>query len=163
MVEWMAAFDVPVYLHAADRKWVMRPDDRVRFWEGNTLALHGGMTLIRAGGHFEGGTVLHQPHAGYGKGALFSGDIIQVVSDRRWVSFMYSYPNLIPLSEPEVRRIVEAVDPYTFDRIYGAFHPREVLSDGHEIVHRSADRYIEHLRRRSQPQHYSLVTKKETM
>ncbi len=31
------------------------------------------------------------------KGILLTGDIIQVVADERWVSFMYSYPNLIPL------------------------------------------------------------------
>jgi hypothetical protein len=145
MVEWGTAFDCPVYLHAADRKWVMRPDDRLRFWEGDQLAHHNGMTLIRAGGHFDGGTVLHHPHAAEKRGALFSGDIIQVVPDRRWVSFMYSYPNLIPLSEREVRRIVASIHAYDFERIYGAFHPLEVMCDGHEIVRRSAVRYIKHL------------------
>jgi hypothetical protein len=45
--------------------------------------------------------MLHVPQVADGAGALFSGDIIQVVPDRRWVSFMYSYPNLIPLSAAE--------------------------------------------------------------
>jgi hypothetical protein len=147
MVEWADAFDVPIYLHAADRKWVMRPDARVQFWEGDTLALNDGLVLIRVGGHFEGGTVLYHPQAASGRGALFSGDIIQVVLDRRWVSFMYSYPNLIPLSEGEVRRIAATVNEYPFDRIYGAFHPREVLCNGREVVQRSAARYIEFLHR----------------
>ena len=53
------AFDCPVYLHAADRQWVMRPDPSIVFWEGETQALGDGLTLIRCGGHFAGGTVLH--------------------------------------------------------------------------------------------------------
>lgn len=52
---------------------------------------------------------------------ILSGDILQVVQDRRWVSFMYSYPNLIPLPNSKVRRIVAAVEPFEFDRIYGAW------------------------------------------
>ena len=41
--------------------------------------------------------MLHWPAGANGKGALLTGDIIQVVQDRRYVSFMRSYPNLIPL------------------------------------------------------------------
>ena len=62
MVEWSRAFDdAPIYLHAADRQWVMRDDPSIRFWEGATHQLWDGMTLINCGGHFEGGTVLHWP------------------------------------------------------------------------------------------------------
>ena len=75
----------------------MRPDPHIQFWEGKTKPLPGGMTLIRCGGHFPGGTVLHWPDGAGGRGALLSGDILTVVPDRRYVSFMYSYPNLIPL------------------------------------------------------------------
>ena len=145
MVEWMDAFDVPVLLHAADREWIMRPDPRLQYFDGETLELHDGMTLIRGGGHFPGGTLLHVPHAADGKGALFSGDIIQVVPDRRWVSFMYSYPNLIPLSAREVRRIGQTVEPFPFQRIYGAFHPLQVERDGNAVVRRSVDRYVQRL------------------
>jgi len=96
MVEWSRALGgVPVYLHAADREWVMRPDPAVRFWEGDTQALGPGVTLVRLGGHFEGGTVLHWADRDAGRGVLLSGDILQVVPSRH-VSFMYSYPNLIP-------------------------------------------------------------------
>src|SRR5262249_55100555 len=35
MVEWSRVFGgVPIYLHAADRAWVMRPDPAIVFWEG---------------------------------------------------------------------------------------------------------------------------------
>ena len=70
MVEWAHAFDVPVYLHAGDRQWVMRPDPAIKFWDGDTLPLADGVTLIRCGGHFAGGTVLHWAKGAAGRGAL---------------------------------------------------------------------------------------------
>jgi hypothetical protein len=40
MVEWSWALGgVPLYLHAADRQWVMRPDQAIVFWEGETRTL----------------------------------------------------------------------------------------------------------------------------
>ncbi len=143
MVEWSREFDnIPVYLHAADLCHVVRPAACLKFWDGDELRIGAGLTLIRCGGHFEGGTVLHCAHAAEGRGALLSGDIIQVVPDRRWVSFMYSYPNLIPLPADKVRRIVAAVEPFAFDRIYGAFHPMQVMAEGKAAVRRSAERYL---------------------
>ena len=141
MVEWSRAFDAPVVLHSADKRWVMRPDDCIEFWSGETKSLWDGMTLIRGGGHFEGGTMLHWPTGADGRGALLSGDIIQVAQDRRWVSFMYSFPNYIPLSTAEVDHVVAAVEPFEFDRIYGAWWDRNVASDAKNAVRRSAERY----------------------
>ena len=142
MVAWSRAFDAPIYLHADDRQWVMRPDPAIEFWPGETKSLGQGLTLIRCGGHFAGGTVLHWAAGAEEKGALLSGDILQVVSDRRYVSFMYSYPNLIPLPAKTVQQIVATVDPYPFDRIYGAWWERVVKSDAKAAVARSAKRYI---------------------
>ena len=144
MGAWSEAWgNIPVYLHEADRRHVVNPDrGNLRFWSGETHPLHDNLTLIRSGGHFEGGTMLHWPAGGDGKGALLSGDIIQVVPDRRWVSFMYSYPNLIPLSEKKVRFLVASIEAFEFDRVYGAFHPMQVMADGKNAVRRSADRYI---------------------
>lgn len=67
------------------------------------LELQEGTALIRAGGHFEGGTVCHWAAGVGGAGALLTGDILTVVADRRWLGFMYSYPNLIPLSASKGR------------------------------------------------------------
>ena len=142
MVEWAQAFDCPIYIHAADRQWVMRPDPTIEFWDDETKAFDGGLTLIRCGGHFEGGTVLHWPDGADGRSVILSGDILQVVQDRRWVSFMYSYPNLIPLPASTVRRIVEAVEPFEFDRIYGAWWGKVVRQDAKTSVKRSAERYV---------------------
>ena len=96
MVEWATSFDIPIYLHEVDRQWVMYPSERIIFWSGG-LPFSIIWTLIRLGGHFAGGNGLHWQQGVDGKGALLAGDIIQVVADRQWVSFMYSYPNLIPL------------------------------------------------------------------
>jgi hypothetical protein len=55
---------------------------------------------------------------------------------------MYSYPNLIPLPAESVRRIAARVRPFAFERIYGAWNGREVMSGGKDAVERSAERYI---------------------
>jgi hypothetical protein len=59
---------------------------------------------------------------------------------------MYSYPNLVPLGEAAVRRIVQALEPFPFDSIHGAWWGRVVEHGGSEIVRRSADRYIRAIR-----------------
>ena len=141
MVEWAAAFEAPIHVHADDRVWLVRHDPAVQLWEGETLRLHDGLELVRCGGHFEGGTVLHWPAGARGHGVLLSGDILQVVEDRRHVSFMRSYPNLVPLSPGAVRRIVAAIEPYAFERVYGAFTDREIVTDAKGAVRRSAARY----------------------
>jgi hypothetical protein len=141
VVEWSRAFDAPVYLHADDRQWVMRPDPSIVFWSGETQPLVEGVTAIRCGGHFAGSAVLHWAAGAAGKGALLTGDTIQVVSDRRYVTFMYSYPNAIPLPAHAIRRIVAAVEPYPFDYLYGGWWDRIVGPDAKSAVTRSAERY----------------------
>ena len=59
-----------------------------------------------------------------GQGVLLTSDIIMAVQDRNYVSFLYSYPNLIPLPAREVRRVAAAVEPYVFEWIYGAWWNR---------------------------------------
>jgi hypothetical protein len=142
MVEWADQLDAQIFLHAHDRQWVMRQSSRIHFWEGSTFSLWDGLTLINCGGHFEGGTVLHWPAGANSKGALLSGDIIQVVQDRRYVSFMRSYPNLIPLGSTAIHRILEMIEPFEFDQVYGAWWNANVLSNGKTAVLRSAERYL---------------------
>ena len=143
MIEWSRAFGgVPVYLHECDREWVKRPNQVIRSWSGESKTLHDGLTLIRCGGHFDGGTVLHWSDGADGQGALLSGDIIQVVADRKSVSFMYSYPNQIPLSAAKIRRIEQAIAPFPYERIYGAFWDAVIQADGKAIVSRSVARYL---------------------
>jgi hypothetical protein len=142
MVEWAHAFDCPVYIHAADERWIMRTDSSIELWEGDVKELGGGLTLVRSGGHFAGGTVLHWADGAHGQGVLLSGDIVQVIPDRSHVGFMYSYPNLIPLPAESVQAIARSLEPYPFETIYGAWWGRIVRGDGKGIVRRSAERYV---------------------
>jgi glyoxylase-like metal-dependent hydrolase (beta-lactamase superfamily II) len=142
MADWAARFDCPVLLHAADERWITRPDPAIDLWDGETKALGDGVTLIHCGGHFAGGAVLHWA----GGNALLTGDIVQVIPDPTHVGFMYSYPNIIPLPESAVQRIAQALEPYDYDVIYGAWWDRLVRRDAKAIVRRSAERYGRALR-----------------
>jgi hypothetical protein len=145
MIEWAERFDAQIFLHTGDREWVMRKSPRIQFWEGITLPLWDNLTLINCGGHFEGGTVLHWPASSRGrgsKGALLTGDIIQVAQDRRYVSFMRSYPNLIPLGATAINHILKTIEPFPFDQIYGAWWKANVLSNAKGAVQKSARRYL---------------------
>ena len=78
---------------------------------------------------------------GHGKGAILSGDILQVMPDKR-LSFMRSYPNMIPLDASTVRRIAETMQPWPFDTIYGAFHERVIATDAKAVLGYSVQRYV---------------------
>ena len=139
MVEWAHAFDCPILVHEADREWVMRPDPAVECWSGDRLEVAPGLTLLRLGGHFAGGQVLHWAE----RRTLLSGDIVQVIPDRRHVGFMYSYPNLIPLPPTAVEQIARRLEPWDFETIVGAWWGRVVREDGAGAVQRSARRYLD--------------------
>jgi hypothetical protein len=141
MQDWAAAFGCPIHLHAADRAWIMRPDPAIRFWEGDELALPGA-TLLRLGGHFAGGTVLHWTGAADGTGVILAGDIVQVTPAARRVSFQWSYPNMMPLPAATVRGIAARLAERRFDRLYGAFLGQDIDRDAAAIVARSAARYV---------------------
>jgi glyoxylase-like metal-dependent hydrolase (beta-lactamase superfamily II) len=143
MVEWSRAFNgAPIYLHARDRQRVVRPCDSIVFWEEDLKEIAPGMTLIRLGGHFPGGTVLHWQKGAEGKGAILSGDILQVTPDG-FVSFMFSYPNLIPLPARIIRDIQARLAPWNYDRVYGAWWYRAILKDASQIVSKSVARYLD--------------------
>ena len=143
MAEWSEALgDVPVYLHADDAEWIQRRPKRLELWTGDRLRLADGVTLIRCGGHFPGSTVLHWRDAQRPEGALFPGDALQVVQNRRSVSFMYSYPNLIPLQPHAVRTIEARLAGYEFRDVYGFTWGRNILGGGREAVDASFARYL---------------------
>jgi hypothetical protein len=142
MVEWARAFAARIHLHAADKEWIVRKDPAIELWDGETKELWDGVTLVRCGGHFEGGTVLHWAGGAAGRGVVCSGDILTVATDRKWLTFMRSYPNLIPLSRREVEGIGRAMAPFAFERIYGHYFDRVIEKDGKAALDRSVARYI---------------------
>jgi len=145
MVEWSRAFNhAPIFLHSADRSFVMNPDPAIVYWEGDVYSLSKGITLVRCGGHFPGSTILHWASGAGGRGVLLSGDTINVMPDTRYVSFMYSYPNYIPLSAQKVRQILKAIEAFQYDRIYSGWS-NVCHWNAKKSVTVSADRYIAHL------------------
>ena len=142
MVEWGRAFDAPVLVHAGDREWVVRQDSCLTFWNGERCDVLPGVRLIHCGGHFAGSAILHWEAGADGRGVLLTGDTIQVVADNRCVSFMRSYPNMLPLPASEVTRIARIASAMQFDRLYGAFWDRDVESDARRRVLESAERYV---------------------
>ena len=145
MVEWSQAFDAPIYLPASAEPWVMRPSSSLTFWENEPPELPGGLRIIQTGGHFESSTVLHWPDGAAGRGALLTGDTIFVAPDRRFVSFMRSFPNRVPLSPAEVRRIGQKTELLEFDRIYGAWFDHVVRGGAKAAVRQSIERYTTRL------------------
>ena len=143
VADWSEAFgNAPIYLHGDDRNWITRPHPAVASWSGEALRLSDDILLLRAGGHFPGATVLHWRAGADGRGALLTGDVATVAMDRRFVSFMYSYPNYIPLNAKAVQDIAEKIRPLAFDRIYGAWWGRNIASDAKSAFEASVRRYL---------------------
>ena len=143
MVDWSLTFDnAPIHLHSADRQWLMRPHANIQHWSGDRRKLVDDLVLVHTPGHFDGFQVLHWPQGADRKGVLLSGDQPQVCMDTGWVSFMYSYPNYVPLGARAIEQIVTRLEPYKFDRIYGAFPKRTVVANAKEVVRLSAERFV---------------------
>ena len=142
MVEWAHAFNCPIHLHAADQDWIMRKDRSIRLWQGDALLLWDDVTLVRCGGHFPGGTVMHWADGANGRGVVCAGDILTVATDRKWLSFMRSYPNFIPLSKNEVEHIGRVLAPFKFDVIYGHYFDRVIGKDAKQVLEKSIARYV---------------------
>lgn len=144
MAEWAQAFGADVLVPEADASWVTRPDPAIRTWAGQREVLPG-VTLVQCGGHFPGSAVAHWAAGAGGAGALLTGDTIFVTPGEDRVSFIWSAPNRLPLPEPLIRGILDAVRPFPFDRIYGGWAPT-IRSGARQALEASAGRYIQFLR-----------------
>lgn len=143
MVEWSDALGgVPILLHEADRAWVRRSSPAIEFWSGDTHRLSDHVALIRCGGHFPGSTALHWKNGPRPGGALFPGDALQVVMDRRHVAFMYSYPNYLPMKASDVRAMRSRLEGLAFDDVFGFSWGRNILGGGRARVDVSFDRFL---------------------
>lgn len=145
-VSWSQALGgVPIYWNALDERWIRRREGSYQLWRHVAHPLPG-VTLVEAGGHFPGSAVLHWAAGADLRGVLLTGDTVMITPGCDAVSFLRSYPNLLPLPERLVRQIVERLDHYTYDRLYGLQAHQVVPHDARRIVHESADRYVGWLR-----------------
>jgi hypothetical protein len=144
MIDWSHAFGhIPIYLHKADSKFVMRTDPSIVFWEGDSYSLADDVILVHCGGHFDGSSILHWSKGAEGRGVLLTGDTVFVTQDTRYVSFMYSYPNLIPLGAKEISHLLETIEPLQYDRIYNGWLC--CRTNAKKAVAISAARYLDHI------------------
>ncbi|GAB3959857.1 MBL fold metallo-hydrolase [Spirosoma harenae] len=142
MAEWARIFDCPIYIHQHDAEWVQNPTPHRQFWTGNEKELWDGIRIINVEGHFPGSCVCYLP----GKStpaSLLTGDSIYVARDRKTVTFMYSYPNHIPLSKKAIEQIRDRLKAFEFDRIYGAFEWMTIPENGRAIFETSIQRYLQ--------------------
>ena len=143
MIEWSKAFgDVPIYLHEEDKEWIQNDNENIVLWNGDIKIINDEVTLIKCGGHFPGSSILYWAGGAEGEGAIFTGDTIHVAADRKSVSFMYSFPNLIPLPESSITQIVKSTKHFKFDRIYGGWKDSIIKRNGKQVISISAERYI---------------------
>lgn len=143
MVDWSNALGgVPILLNAADKVWIQRQAPQIELWSGDEKKISDQITLIRVGGHFSGSTALHWKDGPVSGGALFPGDALQVAYDRRHVSFMYSYPNLVPMKTSDIRAMQGRLAGYDFADVFGFTWGLNIIGDARAAVDTSFDRFL---------------------
>ncbi|KAF2421006.1 hypothetical protein EJ08DRAFT_597953 [Tothia fuscella] len=141
-LEWAEALNCPVFISPEDQQWLCRADSpekpRRKFITGPIEEIILGVTAIKTGGHFPGSLVLHWDKK------LLIADSIMIVpwGEKSGIyhinrppgtisfSFMWSYPNMIPLSPKAIHVIWEAVKLFDFETMHGGFPGMDVRGSG---------------------------------
>ncbi len=134
----------PIYLHAADRRFVTRPDPVLTVWEDEAVEILPGITLLRCGGHFPGAALLHWAQGAEGQGAVLAGSSLHITPGGL-LRFMRSYETHIPLDPLSIRHIQEVLEPWPFDALYGGWWDQVIPHDARLALSLSAERMIEAL------------------
>ncbi|PWN31424.1 uncharacterized protein FA14DRAFT_114441, partial [Meira miltonrushii] len=141
---WLAKVDFDDWYQRDDNKDIA---DRIVFIDQEqTMIGRGGQTkALLLGGHFPGSLVLLY------KDNLLIADTIQVVPSGLYkshekqrpnvtsVTFLWSYPNQIPLSGKEVRRVCEPLEKVQFTKAFGAFENFNIWNHAKEKILQSRD------------------------
>lgn len=140
---WAQTFKCPVYIAAEDEEWCVMPDPTGlrRLVAGAGQTILPGVEAIKLGGHFPGSLVLrHLPpeHAETPEqgGMLFIADSFVTVPSALYhvdrppgtssYSFLWSIPNMIPLSAKEITRMWQVLRRWRFGSTHGAFLGQDV-------------------------------------
>ena len=82
-------------------------------------------------------------HWAGGLGIVCVGDILTMTTDRKWLSFMRSYPKIfIPLSAHAVEHIGAVLKPFAFETIYAHYFDRVIANDAKTVLKTSVARYV---------------------
>lgn len=100
---WAQEFNGTVYLNENDYQWANLGAVQKRTWKGS-IQLEPSVVLHQLGGHFPGSSILIWTRSN-GEKWLFTSDTAQIRPNGRF-AFMWSYPNLLPLNEIEVRSMI---------------------------------------------------------
>ncbi|RMJ22335.1 metallo-beta-lactamase [Aspergillus sp. HF37] len=155
-LHWAAAFGCPVFLSSEDGEWAVRRGEGQVFWEGRVLdPLAGtgpeedaGVLAIKTGGHFPGSSVLWWKSQ---RKLLVADSVLVVPSGIYHVdrppgtasfTFMWSYPNMIPLPPDEVHNIWKAVKQADFDDAHGAFVGMDARGNAKQRMLASAQIFV---------------------
>ncbi|KAM0751117.1 hypothetical protein T439DRAFT_325270 [Meredithblackwellia eburnea MCA 4105] len=142
---WARALGTKIYASVLDKEWWPRPssvDEVVEWWSGSTLKLGKHVTMVLCGGHFPGSCVTHVQREGGSLLATADTIMIGLSSHRRSVSFMYSYPNFIPLAPPAVQEIWNAVRPYEFADAVGAWPDKRLIGGAKDTILDGVKKFI---------------------
>ncbi|KAL1411864.1 hypothetical protein Q8F55_002839 [Vanrija albida] len=153
---WARALGVPLYINELDREWYARAgslrEGEVVFWRG-THALTASITLVECGGHFPGSSVLYWDRGGEpllseadarapDSGLLLVADTIMVQPTQKGFTFMWSYPNAIPLHPTDVLHIQKVLAEYDYDSVTCSWPDRWVRAGAKRQMDESVETYL---------------------
>ena len=141
MNDWARAFDCPIYIHQADTQYIVDKGGNIHLWEGEELPLWDDLKLVNIGGHFEGSSVLLISGLSE-KGAVLCGDTLYLSPSKKHFAIMYSYPNRMPLSISEIKRIKQRFKALDFDTVYGFYSYQNVEGTAKKLLETSIERYL---------------------
>jgi len=137
-LSWAVALDTRVMVSAQDMDWFQRKDATEATFRlvpitSTNIDLSREVSTICVGGHFPGSRVfLHRPSK-----TLSVADSVGVTA-RQGCTFMWSYPNMIPLSLKEVQHIYDMLKEEDFETILGGWSGKEIPKDAKEVLRSSA-------------------------
>ncbi|KAK4501950.1 hypothetical protein PRZ48_007760 [Zasmidium cellare] len=140
--EWSRTFKCPVYVGEPDKPWLERvgsPGAEVRFVREKYESVLGegsGVTVMLAGGHFDGSLLLHWDEKLFIADTIFtSPSATNPVPGKDGVisfTFFWSIPNRIPLHPDAILSIWHQVKPLIFHTAFGAFSGQDVRTRPNE-------------------------------
>ncbi|KAL0931397.1 metallo-beta-lactamase family protein [Colletotrichum truncatum] len=148
-LHWAEAFGCKVYISVEDSEWLGRQGDGYVLWEGQEMEfVDGQFTAVKVAGHFPGSSVLLWKS----EKKLFVADSVLVVPSGVYhvdrppgtatFTFMWSYPNMIPLGPEDVHGIWKAVSKLDFEDAHSAFAGRDARGDAKRRFLESAQLFI---------------------